>query len=167
MNTLWKVIVHGVLTVVRVTEGTRALSSALFPRQGDVQGSRNTTDFDRAAPRFWSFLQAITSSVQRKLILKSGPGTSAEAQSMAGSSQHFDSQARGEANVNGLRVGVPAKGASPPAYLGEYFAHRFLLFSLLLVSVKTVLFLITRSEASGLQLPRQQNILCSCHTSHN
>lgn len=43
----------------------------------------------------------------------------------------------------------------------------FLLFSILLVNVKAVLCLITQAEAAGLQLPRQQSILCRCHTSYS
>lgn len=54
-----------------------------------------------------------------------------------------------------------------PCLFQPVFSHWFLLFSLLLVNVKTVLCLITQAEATGLQLPRQQNILCSCHTSYS
>lgn len=123
---------------------------------------------------FCSFLQAITSSIQRKLILKSKPGTSAEfplplcprARLGHRSTLALKCRVKQLCSVLGCQVRKPSL-CSTPAYPGECFAHWFLLFSLLLVSVKTVFFLITQTEASGLQLPRQQNILCSCHTSYN
>ena len=125
---------------------------------------------------FCSILQAITSSIQRKSILKSRPGISAEfplplcPRARLGRRSTVAPKCRVKQvwNWSALGWGQGSRpSCSPPAHLGKGFAHWFLLFSLLLVNVKTVLFCITQSEASELQLPRQQNILCSCRTSYN
>lgn len=60
---------------------------------------------------------------------------------------------------------VLGAGEHRPLLAPQPVSPRFLLLSLLLVNVKAVLSLLTQAEATGLQLPRQQNIFCSCHTS--